>query len=155
MALLLIRIAHPRGAFLGKVTVRDESSDTNESREVYVPLTKDGVTNPQIKVVPPSPGIIVYRFEESYLYPNCSLLNSTLVDHVKQNMRRGRDMTNVKFSDRPWNDPGPSRHGAGADQIINESLPVLRAIVLDFSTMYVSTFRIVLHDLTIRVLDPR
>lgn len=135
LALLLIRIAHPRGAFLGKVTIRNDTSDSKNSREIFLPLSQNGVTNSQVIVTPPSPGVIVYRFEESYLYPNSSIVNSVLVDHVKQNMRRGRDMTHVKLSDRPWNDPGPSRHGAGADQAQNQKLPILHAVVLDLSTV--------------------
>ncbi|KAJ7172701.1 sulfate transporter family-domain-containing protein [Mycena filopes] len=135
VALLLIRIAHPRGAFLGKVTVRGHPSESKESRDVYVPLTRDGITNPHLKIDPPSPGTIVYRFEESAIFPNASHLNAELVAHVKKNMRRGRDMSNVSNSDRPWNDPGPSRHGADADQVANEKLPILHAIVIDLSSI--------------------
>ncbi|KAJ7684959.1 sulfate transporter family-domain-containing protein [Mycena polygramma] len=135
VALLLIRIAHPRGAFLGKVTVRGNPTESKESRDVYVPLTKDGITNPHLKIDPPSPGVIIYRFEESAIFPNASILNAELVGHVKKHMRRGKDMTNVTMSDRPWNDPGPSRHGAGADQIVNDKLPELHAIVIDLSTI--------------------
>ncbi|KAJ7489929.1 sulfate transporter family-domain-containing protein [Mycena galericulata] len=135
VALLLIRIAHPRGAFLGKVTLRGHPTDGKESREVFVPLSKDGVTDPHLKIVPPSPGVIVYRFEESAIFPNASVLNSQLVAHVKKHMRRGKDMSNVSNSDRPWNDPGPSRHGADADQIVNDKLPDLHAIVIDMSTI--------------------
>ncbi|KAF8638506.1 hypothetical protein AX16_010489 [Volvariella volvacea WC 439] len=134
MALLLIRIAHPRGTFLGKVTVRNDTSDTKGTREVYVPLKTNGVVNPHIHVTPPSPGVLIYRFEESYLYPNASIANDALVDYVKDNTRRGRDMTNVKLSDRPWNDPGP-RNGQTADNERNQKLPDLHAIVLDFSTV--------------------
>ncbi|KAJ7285618.1 sulfate transporter family-domain-containing protein [Mycena rebaudengoi] len=135
VALLVVRIAHPRGAFLGKVKLRGHSVDNKEpeSREVFLPLTKDGVNNPHIKIEPPSPGVIVYRFEESALFPNASRLNAEIVAHVKKNMRRGRDMSNVPLSERPWNDPGPSRLGASADQAANEKLPVLHAIVIDLS----------------------
>ncbi|TFK42912.1 sulfate permease [Crucibulum laeve] len=137
LALLLVRIARPRGAFLGKVTVHSgaSGSEQQQTREVFLPLTKDGITDSQIKIVPPSPGVLIYRLEESYLYPNSSIMNSALVDYVKENMRRGRDMSNVALADRPWNDPGPSRHGGDADQVQNEKLPVLHAIVLDFSTV--------------------
>jgi solute carrier family 26 (sodium-independent sulfate anion transporter), member 11 len=137
LALLLVRIAHPRGYFLGKVTIQAESPDTTGPREVFVPMEPDGVTNSRIKVDAPSPGIIIYRFEDSFLYPNSSLANSALIDHVKAHTQRGRDMTKVAAADRPWNDPGPSAHGAAADQEINEMKPILHAIVLDFSTMYV------------------
>jgi len=133
-ALLLVRIAHPRGYFLGKVTLHEDSPQNKESRDVFIPLMQSGITS-HLKIIPPSPGVIVYRFEESYLYPNSSLVNSALVDHVKENMRRGKDMSNVKLSDRPWNDPGPRRQGADAERVDNESRPVLHAIVLDFSTV--------------------
>jgi sodium-independent sulfate anion transporter 11 len=143
LALLLIRIAHPRGYFLGKVTLRSDLQESEGSREVFVPLKTDGVTNPQIKVDAPSPGIVIYRLEESFLYPNSSLVNGALIDHVKTYTRRGKDMTFVKLADRPWNDPGPGRHGAAADQAINEIKPVLHAIVLDFSTMYAASYMLV------------
>jgi sodium-independent sulfate anion transporter 11 len=131
-ALLLVRIAHPRGYFLGKVTLHEELN--SGSRDVFIPLAQEGITS-HLKIIPPSPGVIIYRFEESYIYPNSSLVNSALVDHVKGNMRRGKDMSNVKLSDRPWNDPGPRRYGADAERAANESRPVLHAIVLDFSTV--------------------
>ncbi|EIW60605.1 sulfate permease [Trametes versicolor FP-101664 SS1] len=129
LALLLVRIAHPRGYFLGRVTLHAEKSAV---REVFVPLTqRPGVLHPAVRVEPPPPGVIVYRFEESALYPNISLLNDALVDHVKTNMRRGRDMSKVSMSDRPWNDPGPR---PGRDENAdNLEKPVLHAIVLDFS----------------------
>lgn len=132
LALLLIRVARPRGYFLGKVTLRASESESSESRDVYVPLNpKASLMNVSFKPTPPAPGVIVYRFEESFLYPNSSILNSTIVDHVKANMRRGKDMSLVKLGDRPWNDPGPR---PGQD-ISAENLkkPDLRAIVLDFS----------------------
>jgi len=134
-ALLLIRIAHPRGAFLGKVTVRGNVSDTKDTREVFVPLTPNGITNPHIKIEPPSPGVIVYRLEESAIYPNAAMLNAELVAYVKKNMRRGKDMSNGPPSERPWNDPGPSRLGADADRAANEKRPDLHAIVIDLSVI--------------------
>ncbi|KIJ14879.1 hypothetical protein PAXINDRAFT_176667 [Paxillus involutus ATCC 200175] len=131
IAFLLLRVAHPRGYFLGKVTLSNPQN-TAESREVFVPLRPDGVTNPHTKVEPPAPGIIIYHFQESLLYPNCSIANSAIVDHVKENMRRGIDITTIKLSDRAWNDPGP-RGGSEAAQAANNAKPELHAIVLDFS----------------------
>ena len=132
LALLLVRIAHPRGYFLGRVTIQAEQS--KESRDIFVPLKTNGIINSQVKVDPPLPGVIVYRFEESFLYPNCSIANSALVDYVKEYTKRGIDMSTVKLHDRPWNDPGPAR-GAVAEQEENNAKPLLRAIVLDFSTV--------------------
>lgn len=132
LALLLVRIARPRGYFLGKITLRSPQPDSDESRDVYVPLNpKASLMNSSIKITPPAPGIVVYRFEESFLYPNSSILNSTIVDHVKANMRRGVDVSKIRLRDRPWNDPGPR---PGHDETAeNAKKPNLRAIVLDFS----------------------
>jgi sodium-independent sulfate anion transporter 11 len=143
VALLLIHIAHPRGAFLGKVTVRGDPSDSTESRDVFVPFTKDGMTNPHIKIDPPPPGVIVYRFEESAIFPNAFHLNAQLVSHVKKHMRRGKDISNVPARQRPWNDPGPSRRGVEADQVTNDKLPDLHAIVIDLSAMWAQFFNTV------------
>jgi sodium-independent sulfate anion transporter 11 len=137
IVLLLIRLARPRGAFLGKVSLERESGEQKEIREVFIPMKKNGINNPKIKVEPPAPGVLVYRFEESYLYPNCSLVNSALVDYVKENMRRGKDLSTVLLRDRPWNESGPRRSSA-LDQAMNEKKPWLHAIVLDFSSVYVA-----------------
>jgi len=131
-ALLIYKLAHPRGHFLGRVRVHSSNS-TSDGRDVFVPLSHNHVINPQIKVEPPPPGILIYRFEETFVYPNCSLLNSEIVDHVKATIRRGKDLRLVPLSDRPWNDPG-SRHGATSEWEENQARPVLHAIVLDFST---------------------
>ncbi|RPD65885.1 sulfate permease [Lentinus tigrinus ALCF2SS1-7] len=130
LALLLIRVAHPRGHFLGKVTLH-ETRNHSEVREVFVPLKERPGILSSVKVTPPPPGVIVYRFEESVLYPNTSLLNDALVDYVKTNTRRGLDMSTIRMSDRPWNDPGPR---PGQDENAeNLAKPILHAIVLDFS----------------------
>ncbi len=137
MALLLVRLARPRGYFMGKITLRSSGQQgTPESRDVYVPLNpKASLMNSGVVVTPPPPGVVVYRFEESFLYPNSSLLNSTIVDHVKANMKRGKDMSTVSNRDRPWNDPGPRPgHDESAE---NAKKPALRAIVLDFSAVCV------------------
>lgn len=133
-ALMLVRIAHPRAKFLGKVRLQSGAND-GESRDVYVPLSQSSIVNQDIKVEPPSPGVIIYRFEESFLYPNISKLNSELVDYVKANMRRGKDMSNIRPSDRPWNDPGPKSSSGAEEQAENMAKPDLHAIVLDLSAM--------------------
>jgi sodium-independent sulfate anion transporter 11 len=106
IALLLFRIAVPKGQFLGRVTVHTGNED-KRSRDVYVPLSiNGGVMNPHVKVEPPVNGVIIYRLEESITFPNSSSVNSALVDYAKEQTKRGKDMTNVPLSQRPWNDPG-------------------------------------------------
>ena len=89
--------------------------------------------NPHVKFEPFTPGVFVYRLEESFTYPNCSLINSTLVDYIKKHTRRGKDASTIRLVDRPWNEPAPR---SGIDPAAHDaSKPLLRAIVLDFSAV--------------------
>jgi sodium-independent sulfate anion transporter 11 len=133
LVLLLIRIARPRGQFLGKVSLETEG-EQRETREVFFPMKNNGINKLKLKIVPPEPGVIVYRLEESFLYPNCSFVGDALVEHVKENTRRGKDLSTIQLQDRPWNDSGPRRSSV-IDQALNEKKPWLHAIVLDFSSM--------------------
>ncbi|EJT96818.1 high affinity sulfate permease [Dacryopinax primogenitus] len=148
-ALLLVRIARPRGHFLGRVTVRADPFATPEAsiangkessapgivREVWVPIDREShIMNPTLKVEPPPPGIIIFRFEESFTYPNSSRINSIIVDHAKETTRRGLDQANIRLADRPWNDPGP-RRGEPDPAVLDAKKPLLKAVVLDFSAV--------------------
>ncbi|KAI0747884.1 sulfate permease [Daedaleopsis nitida] len=129
LALLLVRVAQPRGHFLGRVTVHNTTESS--SRDVYIPLKPNKhLMNPDVKVYPPSPGVVVYRFEESFLYPNSSLVNDAIVDYVKEHTKRGMDMTGVRAGDRPWNDPGKNSEAEN-----DHAKPIMHAVVLDFSAV--------------------
>ncbi|KAG8999682.1 hypothetical protein FRB94_005985 [Tulasnella sp. JGI-2019a] len=138
-ALLIIRIARPRGHILGRVLIRHHHDQDKVYREVFVPIQSNQpqygkVLNPHIKVELPAPGVIIYRPEESVLYPNSSLLTGNLVDYIKTHTRRGKDMSNVKLADRAWNDPAPR---SGHVQLTAEerAKPILHAVVLDFTAV--------------------
>ena len=129
LALLLIRVARPRGHFLGRVTLH--STKEQSSREVYIPIKPNKfLMNPHVKVYPPTPGVVVYRFEESFLYPNSSLVNDALVDYIKETTRRGIDMGEIKPSERAWNDSGKKTQSED-----DQNKPILQAVVLDFSAV--------------------
>ncbi|EIW65326.1 uncharacterized protein TRAVEDRAFT_42704 [Trametes versicolor FP-101664 SS1] len=125
LALLLVRLARPRGHFLGRVTLHN--TNESSSRDVYIPLSPNKFLMNEHVVYPPSPGMVVYRFEESFLYPNSSLVNDAIVDSAKAHTRRGRDTTGVKYGDRPWNDPGKN-----SEVEDNAEKPLLRAVVMAF-----------------------
>lgn len=146
IALLLFRIARPRGRFLGRVRIHsgvdEDGTGANISqRDVYVPLDPDGIRNPHVRVDPPPAGIAVYRFEESLLFPNASYYVDTITHWAEKHTRSGRDYSLTKQGDRPWNDPGPSRWrkqniNKEREQAEAEQLkPVLRALVFDFSSV--------------------
>ncbi|KAF5135622.1 hypothetical protein DV495_000685 [Geotrichum candidum] len=88
--------------------------------------------NPDLKVLPPPPGVIVFRPNESFTYPNCSRQVDYLLDEVKRVTRTGRSRHGIKLGDRPWNDHGP-RHPVDTGEVDNR--PLLRAIVLDFTSV--------------------
>ncbi|KAG8872462.1 hypothetical protein FRB97_007623 [Tulasnella sp. 331] len=138
-ALLIIRIARPSGHILGRVLIRQGAERSKAFREVFVPIEANRpvygkVINPHIKVELPAPGVVIFRPEVSVLYPNSSLLTGALVDYIKTNTRRGKDMTGVKLADRPWNDPAPrSGHVNLTDE--ERAKPVLHAVVLDFTAV--------------------
>ena len=137
VVLLLFRIARPKGNFLGRVRIRPENSESGgQIRDVYVPMEgNDGVTSRGIEVEAPPPGVVIYRFEESFLYPNASYINDRLVEHVKRYTRRGKDYSNISAGDRPWNDPGPKQKNALAELEAEKSKPRLRAVILDFAAV--------------------
>jgi solute carrier family 26 (sodium-independent sulfate anion transporter), member 11 len=138
VALLLVRIAHPRRNILGRAVVHAEGPSTSaapkEGREIFLPLSS-ALVNPSITVTPPLPGVIVFRLEEAYLYPNASATDLFIVDYVKDHMRRGVDLSlgAVSDADWAWNDPGPTKDQDLA--AVNDSRPDLKAIVMDFSAV--------------------
>ncbi|WFD18906.1 hypothetical protein MCAP1_001119 [Malassezia caprae] len=108
-ALLLIRIARPRGNWLGVVRVEhcDPATDAAHQRTVFVPMeNRDGLRDPSVQVLPPAPGVFVYRVEESFTYPNASHMAEIIGDKIKAETCRGR-IDESRRGDRPWNDPGP------------------------------------------------
>lgn len=142
-ALLLYRVARPRGHFLGRVRIHDEAPEGQNAKEmsqrdVYVPLQPDGVRNPLVQVEAPPPGVIIYRFDEAFLYVNAAYYTDLIAEYARETTRSGTLQTSEKAGDRPWNDPGPSRWNKSkraAQTEANEAKPVLRAVVFDFSSV--------------------
>lgn len=134
VVLLLFRIARPKGHFLGRVRIRPENNK-GETRDVYVPLCRNGVTNDDVTVEQPPAGIVIYRFEESFLYPNASYINDKLVAYVKEHTRRGKDYRTIKMGDRPWNDPGPKKGQEDDPSLDDSHKPLCRAVILDFQAV--------------------
>ncbi|PWN19800.1 putative sulfate permease [Microstroma glucosiphilum] len=164
LALLLIRIAHPRGRWLGKVTIHHGDSPTvtvadgEAVREVFVPLDdKDGLRDPSIRVEAPPAGVFIYRFEESFTYPNASHLADLIVDYIKTHTRPGSTQIYKKPGDRPWNDPGPINPYLGrvlrpftfgsakrkltdkidesSAEVEHDPRPLLKSLILDFGAV--------------------
>jgi len=105
-------------------------------RDVFVPLEgHGGMTKQGVHVEPPPSGIVIYRFEESFLYPNASHINDRIIEHVKATTRHGSSRDGMSKGDRPWNDPAPTKAQAEKDPDANRQKPRLRAVVLDFQAV--------------------
>ena len=141
LVVLLYRIARPSGEFLGRVRVQavDERDPQNhiepKYRSTYVPLRRKNM-NPDIHVEDAPPGVLIYRFEESFTFPNASMINDRIVDYAKKKTRRGRATQYKKLGDRPWNEGFVPR---SMDKILqmneNDNRPLLRAVVYDFGAV--------------------
>ncbi|OCK73292.1 sulfate permease [Lepidopterella palustris CBS 459.81] len=151
-ALLLVRMARSQGGFLGQVKIhrvvhRTDKDETNsqssgsginekereKEREVYLPLEKKENPNPRIDVVAPYPGIFIYRFNEAFNYVNKAQHLDHLLSYVTAHTRRTRSDDGVPLKDRLWSDPIPPPPNSPSST--PSSLPLLRAIVLDCSTI--------------------
>ncbi|KAJ2593385.1 hypothetical protein IWW49_000532 [Coemansia sp. RSA 1797] len=137
-ALLLFRIAKAHGRFVGVVKVYntptlrpvDANEQDSDTRNVFVPLDRSNGVNPAVQPREPHAGVFIYRLNEGYLYPNAVHFTDHMVREIKVKTRPAVINPYGSLGERPWNDPGP-RHKSESD--IDPTLPVLRAIILDFS----------------------
>ncbi|KAL4877134.1 sulfate transporter family-domain-containing protein [Aspergillus karnatakaensis] len=144
VAVLLFRVAKARGEFLGRVTIhsvvgdhnleeaRPALGDADRKRSIFLPLNHADGSNPEIEVEQPFPGIFIYRFSEGFNYPNANHYTDALVDTIFKKTRRTNEFSYSRPGDRPWNNPGPRK---GKQEEDRSHLPVLRAVILDFSSV--------------------
>lgn len=127
-AILLWRHAKAAGFFLGRAAIGERDCQ----RSVFLPIDNSDEYCPAIKVEKPRPGVFIYRFSEGLNYPNANHYFDGLTQFILKNTRRANGQTYAKKGDRPWNDPSPGEHD---HQTGTSQLPLLRAIILDFSAV--------------------
>jgi sodium-independent sulfate anion transporter 11 len=145
LALMLWRHLKSHGAFLGRVTIYRATADSinrtgdsygpngeKHAREAYLPVEHEDGSNPAISFEQPYPGVFIYRFSEGFTYLNQQHYLDAMVAHVQATARPTKLDRYAKIGDRPWNDPGPRR---GQPINLEDNRPVLRAIILDFSSV--------------------
>ncbi|OAA63088.1 sulfate permease II [Cordyceps fumosorosea ARSEF 2679] len=150
-AVVLWRLFLSRGRFLGVARIRTVVTSPNGSvtglgkeedllaadsektlRTGFLPLDHEDGSNPRIDLQRPYPGVYVYRFAEGFNYPNATRYLNHLTETIFKETRR-TDITLVgKVGDRAWNDPTPRNV---EKEPVDDSRPILKAIVLDFSTV--------------------
>lgn len=115
------------------------------ARTVFLPLDHQDGSNPDVDLASPYPGVFIYRFAEGFTYPNASHSLEQLSEYVYKQTRRTNLTTFPRPGDRPWNDPGPTRRHlkkieqGDPDAVhaaeYNRSLPTLKAVILDCSSV--------------------
>lgn len=154
-AMLLFRMAKSPGKFRGAVGVtrivrEDQSSNKSSStetlgtnasqveqvpgtRQVYIPYDTKDNHNPNVTVEPAYPGVFIYRFSENFNYINQAQHIDYLTSYITSHTRQVQIDDGIRDCDRLWCDAPPTQ------RLIQESssLPILRAVVLDFSTVNV------------------
>ncbi|KAJ6784905.1 hypothetical protein PWT90_02378 [Aphanocladium album] len=126
-------VTSPNGSVTGLGSDEGVADDLNKSsRTGFLPLDHEDGSNPRIDLQRPYPGIYVYRFAEGFNYPNATRYLNHLTETIFKETRR-TDLTLVgKIGDRAWNDPTPRNVEKEA---VDDNKPILKAIVLDFSTV--------------------
>ncbi|KAK3902377.1 sulfate transporter family-domain-containing protein [Staphylotrichum tortipilum] len=147
-ALLLFRLVNSPGKFLGKVSVKavprstlrgngSSSQDSlldEKSHSAFAALDRSDLSNPEVDIKSPYPGVFIYRFGEGLNYVNSARHLDTLTIYIFNRTRRTQLNKYDKIGDRPWNDPGPRRGKvANSDEIA--ARPILRSIILDFTAV--------------------
>lgn len=111
-AILVFRLSKARGRFLGRVKVHSipgdrlgEASDQGfngndpdkSHRNIFLPISHNDGSNPDVVVQAPYPGIFIYRFSEGFNYPNANHYLDYLVDGIFKATRQ----TNQNAYGRP------------------------------------------------------
>ena len=153
-AVLFYRILKANGQFLGKVRVHTlldhqvsgddqadlsklyaasgEGAETNP-RNVFLPISHGGGSNPDLTVDNPYPGIFIYRFSEGFDYPNANRSLDFLTHHIYANTRRTSPLVYSKKGDRPWNQTDKNK--SEEETLRRSQLPTLKAVILDLSSV--------------------
>ena len=124
VAVLLFRVVKARGRFLGKVKVHSVVGDhlldgegkhagagqygslgandpDKSARNIFLPISHNDGSNPEIEVESPYPGVFIYRFSEGFNYPNANHYLDYMVATIFKETRR----TNANSYGRPGVSP--------------------------------------------------
>ncbi|KAJ5085174.1 sulfate anion transporter [Penicillium argentinense] len=125
LVILLFRCAKSPGQFLATARVGDK----DHQHLMFLQSDDPSNSHPDLKLEMPLAGVFIYRFSEGFNYPNASHYTDALVRRILENTRSTNSEFYGKKGDRPWNDP--HHHPDRAEM----ELPLLRAIILDFSAV--------------------
>ncbi|KAJ5157700.1 sulfate anion transporter [Penicillium canariense] len=128
IAVLLFRHAKAPGSLLGRTWIGGQFTQ----RPLFLPLNDAGDGYLGVELERPRPGVFIYRFSEGFNYLNAGHYLDPLVQTISRCTRRTNAQAYSQKGDRPWNDLAPENQGHASNSL---GLPVLRAIILDFSAV--------------------
>ncbi|KFA60461.1 hypothetical protein S40285_08080 [Stachybotrys chlorohalonatus IBT 40285] len=147
---VVVRLFLSRGRILGLARIRTVKAVTTEGsgdakdpkgaavhetetsvRNGFIPIDHADGSNPRVAIRSPYPGVFIYRFAEGFNYPNASHYLNHLTDVIFKETRRTDPSLLGSMGDRPWNEANTP--GSKADA--SDTRPILKAIVLDFSSV--------------------
>lgn len=138
---MLIRIARPRYAVLGRVPVRPikqegpANADEKDSGEVQYVYVRENHPTLHEMVEPPPAGVVIFRIDESLTYPNAGFVSDKIMHYIQDNFVAGR-LPPTKKGDRAWNDSRPLVKPEEIEAVqasLEANGRKLKAIVMDFS----------------------
>ncbi|KAE8441536.1 hypothetical protein EG329_004844 [Mollisiaceae sp. DMI_Dod_QoI] len=147
LGILVFRVFRANGGFLGKVKVRsieyekDKWTSTtslfsgkgnDSSRSIFLPLSRQDGSNPDVEIERPYRGIFIYRFGEGFNFPNANNQLDQMARVILNETRPTIERIFEKPGDRPWNDLTITRN---KEPMTNDTRPTLKAIILDFSAV--------------------
>lgn len=106
----------------------------------WLPFSKKTLNN-SIDILPPPPGVLVFRPAESWTYINCSRQYDHVFDSLKTLTKRGKPLVYLRNMDRPWNNPGPLRwsifglNKKKEEVEAEDTRSVLKILVFDFTNV--------------------
>ncbi|KAI8140113.1 sulfate transporter family-domain-containing protein [Fennellomyces sp. T-0311] len=137
---MMIRIARPRYAVIGRVPVRPlraENGNEKKGDDVEYVYVKENHPTMRDIVEPPPPGVLIFRFDESLTYPNAGFISDKIMHYVQDNFTSGRPPPTTR-GERAWNDRRPLVKKEDLEAVMaaqEASGRQLRAIVLDFAAV--------------------
>lgn len=152
-AMLLIRMARNPGKFRGSVNVtrivRDSPAHSDpdscsssgmtlhaqaqETRQVFLPLDSKHSKNSKVQVDPVYPGVFIYRFAENFNYINQAHHIDHLTTYIKAHTQPTKTDDGLRPHERLWCESPPEKKTHDEKSL----LPILKALILDFSTVNV------------------
>ena len=156
-AVLFWRLFKAKGKFVGPVSARtlistdpDAAEDTDShdprdqtfgdifasdkaihERTIFLPLDHSDLSNPNIEVHHPYPGVFIYRFSAELCYLNASRYLDSMAETILRETQKTAPNSRAKKGDLQWNDTRKQLY-----DVDDDPRPKLKAVVLDFSSVH-------------------